>query len=429
MKSFFTSSKMNFFDDKRLDGAASNGIREACDEENESLMDAIGSKDVEHRGGQATSKSNNERSIRTYYSKSRIVGVLVAIAIVFYLFGIKSEAQLHTTSTEADEVALTKEEMSLASAPAVELLEGLRSDLAAISIDMMKSDMATDAKNSKFIDIGPLCDMIESALEEVGMWGVFRWVLADDPFVVSLTAAAQAKDVHGFSVHVRDAAAHYDLQYNGVPNDRDYKDKNMCSGCKWWLNHYVGAISADVLMRKGSLKLDSKGEDRISDAAAFMHELQKMQRLEDAEISTHHVGHGFTWQYLAVTMNRIKAYPLIMAHEFCGDLLWKDEYHSRLNNDIGRECRHGFGHAVFYVLAMRETGGLKAHSVRKQVRPDSGFQLSDESMCQGYRICEDAPNVKTLDECIGALKHSDKILNGLRDKKGFDHKNKCSDIH
>jgi hypothetical protein len=182
-------------------------------------------------------------------------------------------------------------------------------------------------------------------------------------------------------------------------------------------------------MRKGSLKLDSKGEDRISNAAAFMHELQKMQRLEDAEISSHHVGHGFTWQYLTVTMNRIKTYPLIMAHEFCGDLLWKDEYHSGLNNDIGRECRHGFGHAVFYVLAMRETGGLKAYSVRKQVRPDSGFHLSDESMCEGYRICEDAPNDKTLDECIGALRHSDRLVNGLRDEKGFDHENKCSDNH
>jgi hypothetical protein len=76
---------------------------------------------------------------------------------------------------------------------------------------------------------------------------------------------------------------------------------------------------------------------------------------------------------------------------------------------------------------MRETGGLKAYSVRKQVRPDSGFQLSNEVMCEGYRICEDAPNDKTFDECIGAIRHSDKVFNGLRHEKGFDLKNECSD--
>jgi hypothetical protein len=99
---FLTPSKMSLVDDKSFEGgAASNGINEACDEENESLMlDAIDSKDVEeHPGGQATSKSNSVRSLRTYFSKSRTVGVLVAIGFVFYLFGIKSEAQLHTTST------------------------------------------------------------------------------------------------------------------------------------------------------------------------------------------------------------------------------------------------------------------------------------------------------------------------------------------
>jgi hypothetical protein len=163
-----------------------------------------------------------------------------------------------------------------------------------------------------------------------------------------------------------------------------------------------------------------------------MRELQRMQRMEDAEISTHHVGHGFTWHYLAGTMDRIKTYPLIMAHEFCGDLLWKDEYQARLNNDIGRECRHGFGHAVFNVLRMRETGGLKAYSVRKQVRPASGFQLSDKSICEGYRICEDAPNDKTMSQCLGGLRHSDKLVNSGIDEEGFDHENhesKCSDYY
>jgi hypothetical protein len=448
------------FPNKRL--AVSNGITsEASNEENESLIIMDDSKGVEHgrQEEQAESRrSNDERRIRAaagkYYNKSRIVGVMVGVivlvaAFVFYWLEITSETKwadltslaadskpraklnLNTTTSfgSADEDALTTtttHETPPGSA-AAETLKRLRFDLAAISIDMMKSDMATDANSSKFIDIGPLCDLVESALEEFGIWGVFRELLEANKFIESLTAAAEAKDVHGFSVKLNQTEGKQpSIQYTGVPNDREfYENQVLCNGCKWWLDHYVGAVSADVFMRKGSLKLDRQGEQSISDAAAIVHELQKMQRLEDADISTHHVGHGFTWQYLAVTMDRLNSYPLIMANEFCGDLLWKDEYHSRLNNDIGRECRHGFGHAVFYVLVMRENGGLEAYSVRKQVRPASGFRVSNKSMCDGYEICKGAPNDKTWLECIGGLRHSYLLVDEGVDRKPFNFKKNC----
>jgi hypothetical protein len=393
-----------------------------------------------------------------YCNKSRLFGVIVGVivlvaACIFYWLEIKSEtkwadltsslavvsksrAELNLTTTpttasfgsaDEDALATTATHETSPGSAAAETLKRLRFDLAAISIDMMKSDMVADVNRSKFIDIGPLCDLVESALEEFGIWGVFRELLEVKTFIVSLTAAAEAKGVHGLSakLHEKETQSPW-LQYKGIPNDHEfYQNQVLCNGCKWWLNHYVGAVSADVFMRKGSLKLDSKGEESVSDAAAIMHELQKMQRLEDADISTHHVGHGFTWQYLAVTMDRINSYPLVLANEFCGDLLWKDEYHPRLHNDMGRECRHGFGHAVFYVLAMRETGGLQAYSVRKQVRPASGFRVSKKSMCDGYEICKGAPNDKSWLECIGGLRHSYLLVNEGVDRKPFNFEKKC----
>jgi hypothetical protein len=93
----------------------SNGISEASDEENESLMDD--SKGVEH-GGQAESRSN-ERCVDTYSNKSRIVRKIAAAAFALYLLVIKlnrphkPRANLNTTSTGA--AALRKHAISLAS--------------------------------------------------------------------------------------------------------------------------------------------------------------------------------------------------------------------------------------------------------------------------------------------------------------------------
>jgi hypothetical protein len=117
-------------------------------------------------------------------------------------------------------------------------------------------------------------------------------------------------------------------------------------------------------------------------------------------------------------MNRLKTYPLYMVTSFCGDFMWKDEFHTGVNNDIGRECRHGFGHAIYLLLAVRETGGTKTFSVCKQFRPAAGFQLSKESMCEGYRICLDSPNDKAFVQCRGVVNHSYKIVGS---GESFDH--------
>ena len=101
-------------------------------------------------------------------------------------------------------------------------------------------------------------------------------------------------------------------------------------------------------------------------------------------------------------------YPLDLAEAFCGDLLESDEYVKHVNNDIGRECRHGFGHAVYYVLARRQLGH---QPVNLQFRTASGFTLSDENICMAYKICDKAPtNEKTKHECRGGFRHSSYLV-------------------
>jgi hypothetical protein len=194
--------------------------------------------------------------------------------------------------------------------------------------------------------------------------------------------------------------------YRGIPNDRDMD--YQCTGCIWWLRHWLGAITADKLVRDGFLRLQKSSKDeRIYDAASFLKELQRMQRVPDPDILPFHAQHGFDWHYIALTRPDLDEYPLDLAEAFCGNLLVEDEYIEAVSNDIGRECRHGFGHAMFYILTLRENGGLGNFSVRKQLRPYGGFVLKDEdTICEGYKICEQAPNQKVETECRGGMRHS-----------------------
>ena len=56
-----------------------------------------------------------------------------------------------------------------------------------------------------------------------------------------------------------------------------------------------------------------------------------------------------------------------------------------------------------------EVDGLHV-SARHQLRPVSGFLLSDASVCKAYKICNGAPNKLSYQECRGGFRHSYKIL-------------------
>jgi hypothetical protein len=56
---------------------------------------------------------------------------------------------------------------------------------------------------------------------------------------------------------------------------------------------------------------------------------------------------------------------------------------------------------------MRETWGKENYDFRMTFRPSGGFVLGEESICEGYRICIEAPNDRhALRECFGGFRHS-----------------------
>ena len=79
-----------------------------------------------------------------------------------------------------------------------------------------------------------------------------------------------------------------------------------------------------------------------------------MQRIPDPDILPFHSQHGFDWHFVARTIPGLETYPTDLAEAFCGDLLERDEYVEAVEKDMCNECRHGLGHAVYYVLAARE---------------------------------------------------------------------------
>lgn len=288
-------------------------------------------------------------------------------------------------------------------------VSSLRLELAFLSIEMMRNDTIQAANESKIVDISPLCELIEKGLDAFGIRGVYIDLFDSLEFLIALRSAAKAKGLHHFLTSFEIPKGQQpSFKYRGVPNDREFF--NITSvGEIWWLRHFTGAITADKLIRDGSLLLDSSGE-RIYNASAYMKEIQRIQRLDYGDIMPFHAEHGFVWHYVARTIPSLSTYPIDLLVDFCGDLIWKDEYIEDVSNDIGRECRHGFGHAVFYVLAIREMGGFGNFSVQSQFRPKSGIALSEKSICEAYEICAEAPNLKTKKACKGGFRHSSNLF-------------------
>ena len=295
-------------------------------------------------------------------------------------------------------------------------IEDVRLQLAATSIDMMQKDTLAAANQSQIIDIGPLYNLIDSALDELGVQGVYIDLFESRAFVDMVNKAAKSMGVENLKVSfMKKTDAQPVVAYQGVPNDRTLN--NLCSGCKWWLNHFVGAITAEKLLREGSLRLAQGSAEAITDASSFMKELQRIERSKEPDIMVFHAQHGFIWQYLATKKPNLDEYPLEEAIAFCGELLYKDEYIGAVSNDMGRDCRHGFGHGVYFTLALQQMK-LSAdsaafnmlQSARFQVRPSAHFFLNEEYICKASKICNGAPNEKSLQECKGGFRHSVRIL-------------------
>lgn len=126
-----------------------------------------------------------------------------------------------------------------------------------------------------------------------------------------------------------------------------------------------------------------------------------------------HSQHGFIWQYVpSVTPDFFDVFPADLAVDMCSYALVYEKGDNRTFSivprvDVVRECRHGFGHAVYYELAMRQVGRKRQDfSARTQFRARGGFILSDEHLCDAVRMCKGAPGLKTYHHCVYGVKHA-----------------------
>lgn len=245
--------------------------------------------------------------------------------------------------------------------------------------------------SSLTIAIDPLCNLIEEALDTVGLRGVILGIFNDE----------------------------LEYYYINDDEDRDCAKVGHGVGCEaydiWWMWHYTGATVADKLAKEGSLLLDSHSGQRLHEAVEVMHEFHRIQATVFANTASYHIQHGFVMHHVAMVQPYMAEYPIQLADEFCGYYL---QHHvtgkGYTTKGIGAECYHALGHAVFAVIALRQLQMLPLTDARIQLRPRSGFVLSDDAICDGYQICRHAPTESrnlALRYCHGGIIHTQRLLN------------------
>ena len=318
-------------------------------------------------------------------------------------------------------------------------VEDFRWEFADLALEIMKQDTNKAAAEDSHINISPLVDLVNEALDVLGVYGVYDDLFRQEIFADTLTKVAHS-DKHNlpdFSAKFWNEAGREQprIDYHGIPNDRPLYpiaklDKEAVKamwglGGWWWLVHWVGATTADKLVREGSLFLYSVHDEnhnsgprqRLYDGSAFFKEYRSMMRSPNPDLMPMHAIHGFVWHYVALTRRGIREYPVELLHAFCGEHIDKKEHIKAVHNDAARECRHGFGHAIYYLMALDDMN-VSAVDVRRQFRMGVGFELTPESRCLGYKICEQAPGVKAQKDCHHGYGHSRSMFSsGIKERE------------
>jgi hypothetical protein len=151
-----------------------------------------------------------------------------------------------------------------------------------------------------------------------------------------------------------------------------------------WFYHYTGAIIANKFLRdgKGKILWDGVTGQYFDDIAALIHEIQRYQQLPRVNEASFHVEHAIIWHFIASVMPDVTEYPSELADAICG---WDSDV--RQSNVKGRgvgkglthECYHGFGHAVFYVVAKRQSRKGQSSSGVEAKKIDNAASISNNT--------------------------------------------------
>jgi hypothetical protein len=199
-------------------------------------------------------------------------------------------------------------------------------------------------------------------------------------------------------------------------------------------------MTANKLLTEGSIVWDipqSQQPTVVSDVPSLLskiHDTQddKLNRNETDLMMSYHVSHGLIWCTVATTTRQTDMTTFSftrMAQEYCNSG-GGDHHHDA----VMRECYHGIGHGVFYLVLQKQLQVTPQHNPSATVlRPSTGFQLTNQSWCDVYDLCLDATAVtKTeiagyyyssssslnlFDVCLGGVRHSVRLLASEDDER------------
>lgn len=217
------------------------------------------------------------------------------------------------------------------------------------------------------VDISPIYDVVAEAVDTIGVKGLVFDVFTpelNDWYGLEEDDACMGSIMHGYN------CAHY-----GV----------------WWFYHYVGGILGEKLVQEGTLLWDPMTRQECTDFFDLQERIHEREELPFAWEMSFHVQHGLLQYYTLKYMPDMMEFPTQLVYDFCGR--WVHDT-TVLDNgkQIGFSCEHGFGHMIFTLVANRQIDptGKYPLNARRQVKPNSGFELNHESLCRVHRICSAA---------------------------------------
>ena len=314
------------------------------------------------------------------------------------------------------------------------LISEFRQRLGDVSVDLMferchLAELEEEDPNSltkiTTINIDDFVDLVNDIIDVLGIQGLYDDIFNVYSFTVGFKDSLRNKGLSPNLMNVVMEEAHQgpETRIKGRPCPTKLN-------IAFWYKHWLGAVIADKLVREGSLKRsyyydgddgdDDDNENLITDAGEFFQEMYQLTSARDyPDLVPYHSVHGFWWQYVSMIRPNITEYPYDLFQDLCQPWLTVDaqDFNEHVNNNsMYRECRHGIGHAVFYAMHLRHNVSGKQFTidVRNQYL-EGTFALADKAICEGQKICQQAPRDDPDDLCYdecwnGGFHHSMKLF-------------------
>lgn len=324
------------------------------------------------------------------------------------------------------------------------LIASYRKRFGDIALDLMYDYcdiISSQQQDVVTIDINEFDDFVHEIIDTIGVIGLYDDIFNVYGFGVSMKDKLKREKMSPEHVNLVIETGHQgpEIRIKGKSCGDSHSDK---LDIVFWYKHWVGAVIADKLLTDGSLLKQSASvsdddNNRINNASDYfnvLHELTSKRKYPD--IVPYHSTHGFWWQYVANLHGpkNVTEYPVDLYKDLCKPWLLKeqDDYNDFVQNSMYRECRHGIGHAIFYITHMRQIG-IDKLNVRAQNLPNS-LEFTDEALCEGKRICSTVLELLDNDDdnddditklcyniCSGGFRHSVKLFRkNETDERGGD---------